>query len=311
MAKVALIYDKIFLRHETGSHPENGARVEHTYEYLKSLPLFKDIQSIPPRAATKDEITLAHTEGYYETLVTIPKDRRVALDPDTIFGPGTLEAALFAAGAVIVGIEGIVRGDLERAFCLVRPPGHHARKGLAMGFCIFNNIAIGALKAIEHLGFERAAIVDIDVHHGNGTQEIFYDDPRVLYCSIHQAPFYPGTGSKEERGSGAAVGKTVNVPLSAGSTESDYLASLDEIILPALIEHLPDIVFISAGFDAHRDDPIGGMRLDSTSFGKMTQEIVKAAKQSARGRIVSALEGGYDLTALATSIEAHVEALMA
>jgi len=310
MAKVGLLYDEVFLKHETGSHPENRARVEHTYDYLRSRPVFASLTELAPRPATRDEVTLIHTEGYYDSLLGIPKDRSVALDPDTIFSPGSFDAALSAAGAVVTAMEAIARGDLERAFCLVRPPGHHARAGLAMGFCIFNNVAIGAAVGLERLGFARVAIVDIDVHHGNGTQEIFYDSAEVLYCSIHQSPFYPGTGSRRETGSGPGAGKTVNVPLPAGTTEDEYLAAMDEVIVPAVLDHRPEIILVSAGFDAHRQDPIGGMDLTTNSFRSITERIVEAAKQSCGGRVVSVLEGGYDLTALAPSIEAHLEALL-
>jgi len=310
MAKVGLLYDEVFLKHETGSHPENRARVEHTYDYLRCRPVFASLTELAPRPATRDEVTLIHTEGYYDSLLGIPKDRSVALDPDTIFSPGSFDAALSAAGAVVTAMEAIARGDLERAFCLVRPPGHHARAGLAMGFCIFNNVAIGAAVGLERLGFARVAIVDIDVHHGNGTQEIFYDSAEVLYCSIHQSPFYPGTGSRQETGSGPGAGKTVNVPLPAGTTEDEYLAAMDEVIVPAVLDHRPEIILVSAGFDAHRQDPIGGMDLTTDSFRSITERIVEAAKQSCGGRVVSVLEGGYDLTALAASIEAHLEALL-
>ncbi len=310
MAKVALLYDEAFLKHETGSHPENRSRVEYTHDYLKAQPMFDSLIEISPRAASRDEVTLIHTEGYYDSLLAIPRDRRVALDPDTPFGPGSLDAALHAAGAVAIATEGVVRGEFDRVFCLVRPPGHHARAGLAMGFCIFNNVAIGAAKAVRQLGAQRVAIIDIDVHHGNGTQEAFYEDPDILYCSLHQWPFYPGTGSQSETGSGKAVGKTVNVPLPMGTTEDDYLASIDEVIVPAVIGHEPDLIFISAGFDAHAQDPIGGMQLGTDSFASITHRIVEAAMQTARGRIVSVLEGGYDLTALAASVAAHIKALM-
>lgn len=309
MANVGLIYDTVFLKHETGCHPENRARVEHAFDHLSKSELFGDLLVMAPRPATAEEITLAHSRGYYETIACLGQSR-VALDPDTIYGPGTFDAALNAVGGVIAALEAIEQGRIERAFCLVRPPGHHARIGMAMGFCIFNNVAVGAMAAKAKFGIDRVAIIDFDVHHGNGTQEIFYEDEDVLYCSIHQYPFYPGTGSREEKGAGRGLGKTLNVPLPGGSSEKDYLKAFEDEILPAVEKHKPQVILVSAGFDAHRNDPIGGMGLESYSFERITDLIVGCAQKVCRGRIVSALEGGYDLTALATSIEAHIRALL-
>lgn len=309
MANVGLIYDTVFLRHETGFHPENPARVEHTFDHLSKSELFGDLLVMAPRPATVEEITLAHSKGYYETIGCLGQSR-VALDPDTIYGPGTFEAAINAVGAVITALERIGEGKVERAFCLVRPPGHHARIGMSMGFCIFNNVAVGAKVAREKLGMQKVAIIDFDVHHGNGTQEIFYEDEDVLYCSIHQYPFYPGTGSREEKGTGKGLGKTLNVPLPCGSSEKDYLTAFEDEILPAVEQHRPQVILLSAGFDAHRRDPIGGMNLESHSFERITDLIVNCAQKVCKGRIVSVLEGGYDLAALATSIEAHMRALL-
>ncbi|MGQ9811297.1 MAG: histone deacetylase family protein, partial [bacterium] len=227
MAKVGLIYDAVFTKHQTGSHPENPARVEQTYEHLKTKEILSHLSLISPRPAAMEEITLVHTEGYYNRIACLG-EIRTALDPDTIYGPGSFESATNAVGGVLRAVENVMEGKIERAFCLVRPPGHHARSGMAMGFCIFNNVAVGAEFARKRFGAQRIAIIDFDVHHGNGTQEIFYQDEDVLYCSIHQYPFYPGTGSRYETGSGNGSGKTLNVHLPEGSREKDYLEALVE-----------------------------------------------------------------------------------
>jgi len=309
MARVGLIYDPVYLKHETGSHPENSSRVEHAYEHLKTRDFFPNLTIISPRPATVEEITLVHTRGYYDMLLALG-EIRVSLDPDTIFGPGTFEAATNAVGGVLKAIEHVSEGKIERAFCLVRPPGHHARIGTAMGFCIFNNVAIGAEFARKRIGMQRIAIIDFDVHHGNGTQEIFYEERDVLYCSVHEYPFYPGTGSRDEMGSGKGFGKTVNVPLPGGSTEEDYLDAFHKQILPAVEEHQPELILLSAGFDAHKSDPIGGMALETQSFGKITDLILDSAERVCKGRVVSVLEGGYNITALANSVEAHIRSLL-
>jgi len=228
---------------------------------------------------------------------------------DTHVSRDSYAAALLAAGGGLAGVDFAMRGDNHRAFCAVRPPGHHAEHDHAMGFCLFNNIAIGARYAQEHHGLTRVAIVDWDVHHGNGTQAAFYDDPSVLYVSIHQYPYYPGTGGKNERGAGKGTGTTLNIPLNAGSGDEVYLDAMREIIVPALVDFSPELIMISAGFDAHRDDPLAGMNVTEKGFGEMTRLILEAS-ESARGRIVSVLEGGYDLKALGRSVESHLRELM-
>jgi len=308
--RVALIYGSVFLKHDTGGHSENKRRVSETYRYLKSRPVFSKLTELAPRQAKPEEILLVHAKAYFDALTSFPKDEVAYLDPDTIFGPGSLEAALGAAGSVTLSVDKIKAGEIDSAFCLLRPPGHHARPARAMGFCIFNNIAIGAAYATRVRGYDRVAIVDFDVHHGNGTQEIFCEDARVLYASVHQWPFYPGSGTPNEKGEGAGKGRTVNVPLLARSGEREYMKALEETILPAVRDHKPSIIFISAGFDAHEADPIGGMCLETSSFGRMTRAIGEVASEVCGGHIVSALEGGYNLPALAASVGAHLEALV-
>jgi acetoin utilization deacetylase AcuC-like enzyme len=310
MARTALIYDDVFLKHDTGGHPENKSRVEFTYEYIRSRPVFKKLVKLAPHRAKEEDICQVHSRAYYDYIRTLPARESMHLDPDTLFGPGSFEAALHAAGAVTSAVQEVASGKLDSVFCLVRPPGHHARPGRAMGFCIFNNIAIGAAHARRKCGLERVAIIDFDVHHGNGTQEMFYADDAVLYASLHQWPFYPGTGSPGERGNGKGEGKTVNAPLLRMTDPQTYLRALHEKILPAVREHKPSMILISAGFDAHEADIIGGLRLTTESYRAMTEAIKEVALEVCGGKIVSALEGGYRLEALAASVEAHLEALV-
>ncbi len=305
---VVIYYSEAFLKHETGTHPENKDRVIYARDYLLKT-LGARVEWREPSRAGWEHIELVHTERYLTYLRSLNRTVPTALDPDTIFSPGSLDAALTAAGAVIDGVDRVVESENVTAFCLVRPPGHHALPDRAMGFCIFNNVAIGARYALDQRGLHRVAIIDIDVHHGNGTQEIFCEDADVLYASIHQYPFYPGTGRQEESGVDAGSGKTVNVPLPGGSGREEYLEALTKIILPAVEEHKPDLIMISAGFDAHHLDPIGGMALDEDAYYAISVEIKKSALAISRGRIVSVLEGGYHIDALARSIEAHLKAL--
>jgi acetoin utilization deacetylase AcuC-like enzyme len=228
--------------------------------------------------------------------------RAVALDPDTFTSPRTYDAACAAAGAALSAVEQVMDGTSPpRALALVRPPGHHAEPARAMGFCFFNNVAVAAARA-RALGARRVAIVDYDVHHGNGTQACFYEDPSVLFVSTHQFPFFPGTGAEHEIGAGPGRGFTVNIPLAAGSTDADYERVFDHIVEPVLDQFAPDIVLVSAGFDAHADDPLGGMRLTSEAFGRLTSRLRAVADAHAAGRLVLVTEGGYDLAALAASI---------
>ena len=261
-----------------------------------------------PRRVTDQEITRIHDSDY---LIAIKETagRAVALDPDTFTSPGTFEAAYLAAGAAVTAVEHVLDGKAgTRALALVRPPGHHAERHRAMGFCLFNNIAIAAASARAR-GLSRVAIVDYDVHHGNGTQWSFYDDPSVLFVSSHQYPYYPGTGAAGDIGSGAGAGFTVNVPLSAGATDADYELAYSKIALPILRQFRPQLILISAGFDAHMNDPLAGMRLTSPYFGHLTSAIAAVADECCEGRLVAVTEGGYDLVALAESLRASIRAL--
>jgi acetoin utilization deacetylase AcuC-like enzyme len=293
--------------HDPGAyHPECPARLAAVLEALRA----EDLKGLEWREAPRagvEQLELAHPRDYVDRiLASVPEAGRYALDADTSLSPGSGEAALRAAGALSAAVDAVMAGQGANAFCAVRPPGHHAEPSRAMGFCLFNNVAIGALHARESHGLERVAVVDFDVHHGNGTQAMFEHDARLFYASTHQFPFYPGTGAAGERG----VGNIVNAPLALNSGSSEFRQAMDARILPALREFEPDFVFISAGFDAHADDPLAGLRLVEEDYAWATREILRLAAESCGGRVVSTLEGGYHLGALAASVGAHVRALM-
>jgi acetoin utilization deacetylase AcuC-like enzyme len=262
----------------------------------------------PPRSVTDQEITRIHDADYL-TSIKETAGRAVALDPDTFTSPGTVSAAYLAAGAVVTAVGHVLDSDAgTRALALVRPPGHHAEQNRAMGFCFFNNVAIAAASARAR-GLSRVAIVDYDVHHGNGTQWSFYNDPSVLFISSHQFPYYPGTGAASDIGTGAGSGYTINLPLSAGATDADYELVYTKIALPILKQFRPELILISAGFDAHMNDPLAGMRLTGPYFGHLTSAIATVADECCDGRVVAVTEGGYDLAALAESLRASIHAL--
>ncbi|MCX8006247.1 MAG: histone deacetylase family protein [Burkholderiaceae bacterium] len=285
-------------------HPESPARLAAINDHLIGIGLAPHLVPLEPPPATLEAIRRAHADAYLQQLqAKIPKRGYVPLDPDTAINPNSWEAALHAAGAVLDATDRVIAGELDNAFCAVRPPGHHARPSAAMGFCLLNNVAIGALHALQRHGLQRVAIIDFDVHHGNGTEEMFAGDERVLMASFFQHPFYPYTGTENP------AKNMVNVPLPAGTRGDVVREVVERIWLPRLQAFEPEMIFISAGFDAHREDDLGQMGLVEADYAFITDQLVKLAQRHARGRIVSTLEGGYNLEALARSAAAHVRAL--
>jgi len=317
---IVLVDDPLFLEHRsprsTGAasgmddHPERPERLEAARAAIERavLPPGTSWLRLPARDASDDELVRVHTEGYVENLVRID-GKQGYLDPDTYFAPASYAAARRAAGGAVALVDALLAGSAQYGLALVRPPGHHARPGSAMGFCLLNNVAIAAAHA-RAAGAKRVAVVDWDVHHGNGTQEMFYGDPSVLYVSLHQWPFYPGTGSAEEVGAGDGTGFTVNVPLSAGADDSVYRDAFERVVGPVLSEFDPDLLLVSAGFDAHVRDPLASMRVTESGYGEMMRRLARALPRGAAGRIGIVLEGGYDLEGLRRSLRAVVEALV-
>jgi acetoin utilization deacetylase AcuC-like enzyme len=295
------------LMHDTGAgHPECADRLRSIDKALSS-PEFSNLIRQSPPLGTERQIRLIHPQSYIDTIIqAMPKQGECYLDQDTVLSPGSKQAAFRAVGAVCDAVDKVLTGTADNAFCAVRPPGHHAEPMRAMGFCLFNNIAIAAAYARKYFHIDRVAIVDFDVHHGNGTQKAFYDQPHILYISSHQMPHYPGTGHPSETG----VGNIINVPLASGSSGVEFRQKYSNIIFPALKKFNPDLLLISAGFDAHKDDPLASINLVEDDFKWITQELMAIADNCCKGRIISALEGGYHLKALAASAAIHVKTLM-
>lgn len=288
-------------------HPERPDRIRVIERALEDEKFMTLVRELAPVAA-HDTIALVHPRRYVDALVEAsPREGLVAIDSDTVLSPGTLEAALRSAGAAAQAVDEVMTGAVTNAFAAMRPPGHHAELAQAMGFCFFNNAAIAARVAQKVHGAERVAIVDWDVHHGNGTQDIFWSDPSVLYCSTHEMPLFPGTGALGERGEHDTI---VNAPLSAGDGSDVFRAALETRVLPRIDAFAPDLIVISAGFDAHWRDPLGNVMLTEADFAWATLKLMDLAERHARGRVVSLLEGGYDLEGLSRSVAAHVRALM-
>jgi acetoin utilization deacetylase AcuC-like enzyme len=307
---VALVSHRACLGHDTGpGHPERPDRLAAVLAALGEEAFPQLLREQAPRA-TPEQLSAAHDRDYVARLLAleVTPGRRMALDPDTIVSAGSIEAALRAAGGAVRAVDLVMEGRADAAFAAVRPPGHHAEAGRAMGFCLFNNVAVAARHARNRWGLERIAVADFDVHHGNGTQHAFWSDPALFFASSHQAPFYPGTGASQERG---AAGNIANAPLPAGTGGEGFREAWRDRLLPALDEFAPELLLISAGFDAHRADPLAQLMLDAGDYAWITRELAALARRHAQGRIVSLLEGGYDLAALAESAAAHVRELEA
>lgn len=319
----ALLYDERCLLHDTGpDHPERPDRVRSVWEYLQEKDFFSSLCILKAEPASLEWVQKVHNPAYIERVKTAcekagsggawEQRKTLTLDsPDTAISAASYEVALLAVGGLLRLIDAVFRSEARNGFGLIRPPGHHAERDSALGFCLFNNIAIGARYAQAAYNIERILIVDWDVHHGNGTQNYFEEDPSVFYFSAHQYPFYPGTGHSWERGVGEGLGRNLNLPLPAGTPDGAYLESFEKNFLPLAREFKPELILISAGFDAHRDDPLAGLALSEKAYHEMTLRLKELARESANERIISALEGGYNLRALCRSVEAHLRALMA
>lgn len=306
----AVVYDPIFLEHNTGSHPENADRLVSTMQAIRESGLHSKLEMIKPRPATVDEVATVHTRSYIERVRRIAEAGGGYLDGDTYDSPGSYQAAMMAAGGTYMAMEEVLAGKADQAFALVRPPGHHAMASRGMGFCLFNNLAIATSLALSEHGIERVLIVDFDVHHGNGTQATFWRDSRVLYLSVHQYPFYPGSGGLEEIGDDEGLGYTINLPLPAGTGDRGYRKVFSDVVVPAARRFQPQIIAVSAGYDLHWADPIGGMQVTISGFAAMVEQLKSLAEELCQGRMVLALEGGYDLRALALSVVATLQVLI-
>ena len=304
--KVGIVRDEIFLEHITDDyHPENPNRLKHIYSMLNGID--KDgIVYTPPRTATHDEIALNHEPSYIDSIAATQGKTQRRLDPDTVTSAKSYEASCVAVGGVLKLIDMLMGSEIDNGFALVRPPGHHAEKTRAMGFCIFNNVAVGARYLEKKYNLHRMLIVDFDLHHGNGTQHSFYRDPEMLYFSIHQYPYYPGTGWYEDVGEGDGKGYTVNVPFSYGMGDDDYVHAFREVLIPISDAYKPEFVLVSAGFDNYYNDPLGGMIVTEGGFAMMTKILLDIAEKHCNGKALFTLEGGYDLNGLTSSVKAVI-----
>jgi acetoin utilization deacetylase AcuC-like enzyme len=309
MRKTGYVYNPLYLEHETGAHPENAGRLRAIHRKVQSAELYERLLPIEPRVASEEEVTSIHEAGYLRQVRSACEQGERSLDADTSISAQSYDAALLAVGGGLRAVDLVMDGTCDNVFCGVRPPGHHAERDRAMGFCLFNNVAIAARYAQTKWDLDRVLIFDWDVHHGNGTQNSFYSDPSVLYSSFHQYPFYPGTGAPDETGTGDGLGTTCNFPMRAFGDDEIYLSTLENKLIPEIIRFKPELILISAGFDAHSADPLGQMNVSTEGFGRMTEMLMLAADDVCEGRIVSMLEGGYDPDALAESVLTHLDHL--
>ncbi|MGB5105448.1 MAG: histone deacetylase [Candidatus Zixiibacteriota bacterium] len=310
MKRVAYITHEDCLLHTCDGHPENAARLATLDKTIYTSGLMKQLVELEPPLATIEHVELVHDHDYVRSIMRIKPDGVRLLDADTYINRHSARAALLAFGSGIKAVDLLLSGEIDRAFCAVRPPGHHAERDRAMGFCLFNNIAGAAQYARSVRGLKRVAIIDFDVHHGNGTQAIFYEDNTVHFTSMHQWPFYPGSGAAHEQGSGPGEGYTINIPLEAGTTGIAALAKLQPRFEQAMAEFRPELIFISAGFDGHAEDPLASAQFHDEDYYNITRMICGVANKHCAGKIVSFLEGGYELDALGRSVCEHVKGLL-
>ncbi len=303
-------YDHLFQEHQTGNHPESPARLEAVTKHLQWVGLDAMCRRPTWEPISAERLALVHDADYVRRCRAFVEAGGGWIEQDTYVCPRSFEVACSAAGAVGDAVARVIDGDDKRAFCLVRPPGHHARPQNVMGFCLFNNVALGARIATREMGVDRVLIVDWDVHHGNGTQDAFWEDEQVGFLSIHRFPFYPGTGAAEETGAGQGLGTIVNLPIAYGTSREDYFAEFERALFSLASKIQPQLVIVSAGFDAHRDDPIGSLGLVTEDFTTLTQTVLKVADEYAGGALVSVLEGGYNPGALSDCVDAHLQALL-
>ncbi|MHC4118317.1 MAG: histone deacetylase family protein [Planctomycetota bacterium] len=310
--KTGFVYDDIYLEHKTTpDHPERPERLVEIVKRLKAESVYSELVKLKPTPASLNWIETVHSPEYVERARRSCENNTGYLDSlDVPISARSYEAAVLAAGGMLAAVDAVMDKKVANAFCAVRPPGHHALSDQAMGFCIFNNVAIGAKYIQKKHNLSKVLIVDWDVHHGNGTQATFYDDPTVLYFSVHQYPFYPGSGSRAEKGEGKGLNYTINVPLPAGSGDSVYLDVFEQELQPAALDFSPDFVLVSAGFDAHENDLLGQMGVTAKGYAKLTESVKAIALKCCQGRLVSVLEGGYHLGGLAASVESHIRVLM-
>ena len=307
-----LFTDDAMLKHVPApKHPERPERLQAILRHLDRQGLRQKFAAGKARKATREELLRVHGAEHLDRIPAFEKAGGGLIEADTWVFPGTNEAALLDAGMAVEAVETVVQGRDKQAVCLVRPPGHHARPNESMGFCVYANVAVAAADAVSRLGLKSVLIVDFDVHHGNGTQEIFYEDSRVGFFSIHRHPFYPGTGLKDETGSGKGLGFTKNVPLAFGTSPADYHAAFRAAVADFADKIRPELVILSAGFDAHAEDPVGNLGLEVEDFEQITREMVQLASAHCGGKIVSVLEGGYNVPILAGCVAAHLETLLA
>ncbi len=303
MSPTAIFRDELYLEHDPGqTHVERPERLQVIYKQLDNPEIGCQFVFPPIKPATWEQLGRNHSKKHIERVSKTDGKTFDALDADTTTSPQSYNAALLAAGAVITGVEMLVKGEIDNGFCLVRPPGHHAEPDQAMGFCLFNNVAVAAHHALQELGLKRVLILDWDLHHGNGTQNSFYDSDEVLYISTHQFPYYPGSGAVTETGRGKGEGYTVNIPMPAGPGDEHYARVFNEIIAPVVRQYKPELILISAGYDTSVNDPLGGMNVTAQGFAYQTRKMLELADEVCDGRLLMTLEGGYDLEGLANGV---------